>query len=183
MNQRKAIISMARIVGIATLAVMLVTGPAFADGNSVSKKGKTRAAASYQILEDGNELKIKLRFKVRKDGRTGGGKGAMEFVLFDVDGNEVARRAWTLTVGADFSRPATTKNKNEMISFFGAKAKRLMEEGGAIAFRVEAKRDSNGIPNSLDEWKDVLGEALPIVLSGLAAGGQAEIGGWNLERF
>jgi hypothetical protein len=147
------------------------------------KQGSTTVKAEYRIYTDGDNVKVDLKFEVRKSGVAGTGKGVMAFQLIDGEGKPLFAHDKGFTVGADMLTGVATKTFEQSFTLFGGAADTLRTKGGGVAFTAQVERDTAGIPTSPNEWTSLLGSDIPDVLADLDVGKAREINGWSVKRI
>ena len=149
--------------------------------DSMSKKeGNTTAEGSYSIIKTGiNVLIAQISFSVKKTDMAGIGQGVMGFALFDGNGERIFNFNKAFTVGIDLLDALAEKTFEESFTILGPK----WNEVAGVAFTVDATSAAIKIPTSPDDWKDLLGEAIPDILGGLGIGETKEVAGWLLKKL
>jgi hypothetical protein len=148
-------------------------------------QGSTRSKGSYSLVKDGNNVKLSINFNVRKSGTSGSGRGAMSFQILDDSWDPVTSFNKSLTVGADSLKGTADKDWKKNITLTGPKAKKVIDNGIAVAFIVDSNKDTIGVPTSIDDWKKALGDIadLKSELDKLSAGDSKNMNGWKVFKM
>jgi hypothetical protein len=172
-------------IGIILLTINFCIGQTIAKDNIENEKGKTKAKGSYSLKKDGDNLKLSMRFSVKKNGQSGNGKGVYALVIFDDNFEPVFKFEKGFTVGAKVPEGTNKKRWKKNVTITGEKAKKMEKDGIILAFNVGVSYDKLGIPTSLDEWKDAIKEGLTFSneIMELTVGESMKRGDWKFVKL
>lgn len=149
------------------------------------KQGNTRSKGSYSLVKAGENVRLSIKFNVRKSGMSGSGRGAMSFQILDDSWEPVTSFNKSLTVGADSLKGVADKDWKKNITLTGPKAKNVIDNGITVAFIVDSNKSTIGVPTSIDGWKKALGGIadLKSELDKLSAGDSKNMNGWKVFKM
>lgn len=152
------------------------------DTNTIEQKnGSTTARGAYTILrEDDGDVQILTEFWVKKTGISGTGHGVMVFALLNAEGERIFNVNPGFSVGADALDGVNKKEVKDSTTLF----KNFFDKNVAgVVFTVQADKDTIGVPKTPEDWKILLGTAVPIIFGGLDVGAAKAIAGWVIRKL